>query len=182
MVRLLKGSLLLPGLCSCLSLLKRALRSPHFSSHWSFVPSLRCLFLQWQHRGRGERGSPNPIAGIAANQWVKYRRIKVRLCLAPHKNKAAPTILYREISPSYSLQSYNIYWALSVHKLTCGCKIMNNCLQRTWARELKYCLNAIFFTLTPCNTCLPDAVVNPQLRISLLCTILHTAAIYISEK
>lgn len=159
----------------------------HSGPHTSRVtgasyPACAVCFCNGNTEGEVREAVPTLLQGIAANQWVKYRRIKVRLCLAPHKNKAAPTILYREISPSYSLQSYNIHWALSVHKLTCGCKIMNNCLQRTWARELKYCLNAIFFTLTLCNTCLPDAVVNPQLRISLLCTILHTAAICISEK
>lgn len=59
---------------------------PHVPGHWSFVPSLRCLFLQG-NTGTGDTRDPNPIPWGCNKPGGKYRRIQVRLCLAPHKTK-----------------------------------------------------------------------------------------------
>lgn len=117
---------------------------PHVPGHWSFVPSLRCLFLQG-NTGTGDTGDPNPIPRGCNKPGGKYRRIQVRLCLAPHKTKVPLAIPTRQISPSHSPHFQNIHPIFSVHKLTHGCKIINNCLQKPRARELKCYLNEFKF-------------------------------------
>lgn len=143
-------------------------------------PACAVCFCNAKREGRVRELAPTLYQWAVTNQGAKDR-IKVRLCLDPHKNKAAlPHSAGRSVLPALSsprkatTSGVPTNWRVDMRLATPAGKERG---LGNWNSDF---LNKMLISNSPEQTHLPDLVLNSQPGVSLLHTILSTAALYTS--